>query len=175
MVRTLTSVLLCLVCWSTTLARFGPLQDPQPATEVDFRVKSVGLGNSYAQVVRRLGRPISSRREKIPDDFGVCGGAYTSLRLRYPGVEIELMGDLRGRDFQVISMEVTSPNILIAPGIRIGMTEAETRSKIGPPLQERTESGFRIQNYITKGNEGGAGLYIRDGRLVKVQWDYTMC
>lgn len=175
MIRTLTAVFLCFLCWSSTTARFAHQQDPQPAKEVDFRVKGVGLGDSYARVLRQLGRPISRKREKIPDDFGVCGGAYTSLRLRYQGVEIELMGDLRGRNYQVISLEVTSPKILIAPGIRIGMTEEETRSQIGPPLQERTESGVRIQTYITKGNEGGAGLYIRDGRLLKVQWDYTMC
>ena len=175
MVRMLTSVLLCIVCWSSTTARFGSQQDPPPLTRIDFRIKGVGLGSSHAQVLRRLGRPISSKREKIPDDFGVCGGSYTSLRLRYHGVEIELMGDLRGRHFQVISMEVTSPKLLIAPGLRIGITEEEMRFKIGAPFQEKTESGFRILNYVTKGNEGGAGLYIRDGRLVKVQWDYTMC
>ena len=175
MVRMLTSVLLCLVCCSSTPARFDFRQDPQPSTQVDFRLKGVGLGSSHALVLRRLGRPISSKREKIPDDFGVCGGAYTSLRLRYQGAEIELMGDLRGRDFMVISMEVTSSNFLIAPGVKIGMTEEETRSKIGAALQERTESGVRILNYITKGNEGGAGLHFRDGRLIKVDWGYTMC
>ena len=55
------------------------------------------------------------------------------------------------------------------------MTEEETRPKIGAPFQERTESGFRIMNYITKENHGAAGLYFRNGRLVKVQWDYTLC
>ena len=175
MVRMLTTVLLCIVCWSTTPARFNPPQDPQPFAQIDFRVKGVGLGSSHALVLRRLGRPISSKREKIPDHYGICGGSYTSLRLRYQGVEIELMGDLRGRDFQVMSMEVTSSKFLIAPGLRIGMTEEEMRSKIGAPFQEKTESGFRILNYVTKDNEGGAGLYIRDGRLVKVQWDYVMC
>ena len=175
MVRTLTSVLLCIVCWTSTPARFEFKQEPPPVNEVDFRVKGVGLGSSYALVLRQLGRPLSSKREKIGDYEGLCGGSYTSLQLRYQGVGIELMGDLRGRDFQVITMEVTSSKILIAPGLKIGMTEAEMRSKIGAPFQEKTESGFRILNYVTKGNEGAAGLYIRDGRLVKVQWDYTLC
>lgn len=175
MIRTLTSVLLCLVCWTSTPARFAFKQDPPPVTEVDFRVKGVGLGSSYAVVLRQFGRPLSSKREKVGDYEGICGGSYTSLLLRYQGVEIELMGDLRGRSFQVISMEVTSAKFLLAPGLKIGMTEEEIRSKIGAPFQERTDSGFRILNYVTKGNEGAAGLHIRDGRLVKVQWDYTLC
>ena len=175
MIRTLTAVLLCIVCWSSTPASFSPQQDPETFTEVDFRVKGVGLGSTYAVVLRQLGRPVSSKREKMDGDFGVCGPAYISLKLRYHGVEIELSGDLKGRNFYVIAMEVTSPKFLIAPGVKIGMTEEETRAKLGAPFQERTDSGVRILNYVTKGNDGAAGLYFRDGRLVKVQWDYLMC
>ena len=175
MVRTLTSMLLCIACWSSTPAWFATHQDPQTFTEVDFRIKGVGLGSSYAVVLRQLGRPVSSKREKMDSDFGVCGPAYMSLKLRYQGVELELSGDLKGRNFYVISMEVTSPKFLIAPGVKIGITEEETRSKLGAPFQERTEAGFRILNYVTKGNDGTAGLYFRDGRLVKIDWGYTMC
>jgi hypothetical protein len=72
-------------------------------------------------------------------------------------------------------MEVTSPQSLIAPGIKIGMTEKEIRSIFGIPFQERTESGSHILNYATKGNDGDAGLHFVAGRLVKVQWEYTLC
>jgi hypothetical protein len=169
MLRTLASVVLCTVCW------FGPHQAPQQFTEVDLRVKGVGLGSAFGVVLRQLGQPVSSKREVMDDDFGVCGPAYTSLRLRYQGAALELSGDLKGRNFYVISMEVTSPKFLIAPGINIGMTEEETRSKLGAPAEEKTESGSRILIYVTKGNDGSALLYFRDGRLVKALWEYTAC
>ena len=175
MFRALTCVLLCTLCWSTTIAQLGHAQDPQQITEVDFRVKSVGLGSSHSLVLRQLGRPISSKRQKIPDDHGVCGPAYTLFELRYNGAVIELHGDLSGRNFEVASMEITSPKFLIAPGIRIGRTEAETRSKLGEPIHERTEPGSRVLYYVTKDNLGGAGLYFRNGQLVKVNWNYTLC
>lgn len=168
MIRLLTSLLLCTVCWSPTIG-----QDPSQLTEVDFRVKGVGLGNSYAAVLRQLGRPVSSRREKIEDE--ACSPPYTSLTLSYKGAVIEFVGDTRGRAFKVVSMEVTSPQYLITPRVKLGMSEQEVRSKLGEPWQVTNESGLQILNYVTKGNDGGAGLYFRNGRLVKLQWAYTAC
>lgn len=163
MLRALTYVLLLLTV-------------SQSATEVDFRVKGVGLGSSHAHVLRQLGKPISSKREKVIDEFEACGPSYTSLRLHYDGAVLELNGDLKGQNFRVVDIEITSPKFLIAPGLRIGMTEAEARSKLGgTPWQETTDAGFRVLSYVTKGNDGGAGLYFRNGRLVKVLWNYTAC
>jgi hypothetical protein len=149
-------------------------QDATQLTEVDFRVKGVALGSSYAVVLGRLGRPVSSKREKILDD--TCDSPHTSLWLSYKDAVVELRGDLAGRNFYVVSMEVTSPRLLITPGIKIGMTEADARSKLGgEPWRVMDESGLRILDYVTKGNDGGARLYFRYGRLVKVHWNYTLC
>ena len=167
MFRALTSLFLCTLCW------LGPNQDPQKFTEVDFRVNGVGLGSAFGVVLRQFGQPVSSKREKIDDE--TCGPAYTSLRLRYEGASLELSGDLKGHNFYVISMEVTSPKFLIAPGVKIGMTEEDVRAKLGVPAEERTGSDSRKLIYVTKGNDGAAALHFRDGRLVKVQWDYTAC
>lgn len=175
MIRALISIVLCTVGWFSTIASSAQIQHPERITEVDLRIKGVGLGSSYALVLRQFGRPVSSKREKMDDDFGVCGPAYTSLLLSYKGAVVELSGDLRGRDFKVISLEITSPQLLITPGIKIGMTEQEARSKLGEPWQERSESGLRILSYVTKGNDGGAGLHFRNGRLMKVDWSYTPC
>jgi len=96
------------------------------------------------------------------------------VKLEVPGVVIRLEGDIRGRDFRVVSVEVNSPQLLVSP-VRIGMTEKEVRSRLGSPWQERNESGFRILNYVTKGNDGGAGLYFSAGKLMKVHWEATLC
>jgi hypothetical protein len=175
MLRPISLMLLCAMCWSAVLGRLAHHQGSNRVTEVDFRVQGIGLGSSYALVLRQPGRPISSKREKIVDEYEVCGPPYTSLELRYEGAVIELMSDLRWRNFKVVSMEVTSPQLLIAPGIKIGMTEKQIRSKLGVPWQERNEAGFQILDYVTKGNDGGAGLHFVAGRLVKVHWQYTLC
>ena len=171
--RIVHSISVMLLCWSAVLGQLAQDQGPGGATEVDFRVHRVGLGSSYALVLRRFGDPLSSKREKILSED--CGPPYTSLELKYNGALIVLMGDLRGRNFEVVSMEVTSPQLHISPGIKIGITEREARSKLGSPWQERNESGSHILNYVTKGNEGGAALHFVSGRLAKVQWNYTLC
>ena len=173
MVRLLTCVLLCAFCWSSTIAQSVQSQNPTQFNEVDLRVKRVGLGSSYSQVLRRLGRPISTTREKVMDE--TCGPPYTFLQLKYKGAVVELHGDLRGRDFKVVSMEITSPRFVILPGIKIGMNEQEAVSKLGKQVEGSNELGLRMLTYVTKGNDGGAVLSFRDGRLVKVRWTYTLC
>lgn len=173
MARALTALLLCTVCWSSTIGWTEHNQDPEQLTEVDLRVKGVGLGSSYAVLLRQTGRPVSSHREKIHDE--TCGPAHTSLELKYNGAVLELVGDLQGRDFKVVSFEVTSPRLIMSPGIKIGMSQEKAQSKLGTPWQISNESGFRILNYVTKGNDGGVFLYFRNGRLVKVYWRYTLC
>ena len=166
--RVLTSILLC------TIAATAQTQEPERLTEVDLQVKGVGLGTPYAQMLRQFGGPISSRREKIDDE--TCSPPHTLLTLNYKGAVLELVGDPQGRDFKVVSLEVTSPQLLITPGIKIGMSEQDARSKLGgEPWRVRNDSGFRVLDYVTKGNDGGAGLYFRNGRLVKIQWAYTAC
>jgi hypothetical protein len=147
-------------------------QKPETLNEVDFRVRNVGLGSRRSSVLRQFGKPLTMTRERVLDE--TCGPPYTSLRLKYSGLVIRLEGDIRGRHFRVVSVEVNSPQLLLSP-IRIGMTEQEVRSRLSPPWQERNESGFHILNYATKGNDGGAGLYFREGKLMKVQWEATLC
>jgi len=130
-------------------------QKQETLNEVDFRVRNIGLGSRYSTVLRQFGKPLKTKREKILDE--TCGPPYTSLRLKYPGLVIRLDGDIRGRDFRVVSVEVFAPQLLMSP-IRIGMTEEESQSLLGAPWQERNESGFRILDYVTKGNDGGAGV-----------------
>lgn len=167
MFRLLTSVLLCAFSWSWTIAQ-------SQFNEVDLRVKRVGLGSSYSQVLHQLGRPASTQREKVISD-GTCGPSYTSLLLNYKGAVVELHGDLRGRTVEVVSMEITSSKFFIMPGIKVGMTEPEALAKLGKPAQGMWELGVRTLTYVTKGNDGVAVLFFRDGRLEKVYWKYTLC
>lgn len=147
-------------------------QNPDTLNEVDFRVKNVGLGSTRSSVLRQFGKPLTIIRERILDES--CGPPYTSLLFKYPGLVIRLEGDISGRDFRVVSVEVNSPKRLVSP-VRIGMTDKEVRSRLSSPWQERDESGSHILYYVTKGNDGGSRLYFRAGKLMKIHWEATLC
>jgi hypothetical protein len=149
------------------------VQNSQPFTEVDFRINGVGLGANYSTVKRVFGQSLALKRERVLDD--TCGPPYTSLRLKYQGLDIRLEGSLRGQHFKVVSIEVKSPRLVVRHGLRIGMTENAVLSRLGKPAQERYEGSVRVVDYVTKGNDGGASLFFRSGKLIKIYWKYTLC
>ena len=148
-------------------------QKPEILNELDLRIRNVGLGSRYSTVVRQFGKPLTLEQEKILDD--PCGGdPYTALTLKYAGFVMDLRGDVRGRHFTVVSLEINSPQKAMFP-VQLGMTEKAVRSLLGSPWQESRESGFHILNYVTKGNDGGVLLYFRTGKLSKIHSQLTLC
>ncbi len=71
---------------------------------IDLRVKGVEIGTRYRTVLRKLGKPLSSKN----------GGSYPCdddnrmMTLRYPGLIIKLIDEDERKYFFVASMEVTS-------------------------------------------------------------------
>jgi hypothetical protein len=86
------------------------------AGEIDLRIKGVGLGTPHSIVLRRLGKPLRIKR----GEFDECGGDITTTR-RYSGLVIKLLGDGKGRNFTVVSIELTSSKWSVARGIRVGV------------------------------------------------------
>ena len=171
----LSALLLITAIWLAGIASArdsGWAQKAETPNEVDFRVRTVGLGTAYSTVLRQFGKPLAMKRKRILDD--TCGPPYTALRLKYSALLIELEGDIRGRGFTVASVEINAPQMHLSP-VRIGMTEKEVQSRLGSPWQSSDESGFRVLYYVTKGNDGGARLYFRAGKLMKVHWEATLC
>ena len=140
------------------------------AGEIDLRIKGVGLGTPQSIVLRRFGKPLQSERSEVDP----CGGDVTTTR-RYNGLVIQLLGDGTGRNFTVVSIDLTSPKWTVASGIRVGADARRVRAKFGAPLEKKMESGLEIWSYVNKGNDGFAGLYFRRGKLVKVVWESALC
>lgn len=149
------------------------LQTAKTWYEVNLSVKGVKFDTSYANVRRRFGKPLYVEIEKSFDE--TCGPPSSRMTLRYSGLVIELQGNIEGRDFRVVSVDVSTPKWLIAPGLRVGMNEREVRARLGQPYEEADESGLHRLAYVSKGNDGGAALYFRSGRLVRIQWEVTLC
>jgi hypothetical protein len=142
-------------------------------TDVHFRVRNVGLGDSHATVLRRLGKPQATKHEEILD--ATCGPAHTLVRLIYKGGQVVLNGDLSGRNLKVVSIEIASPQLLVEPGVRVGMSEKEVLSKLGPPSMVYAESEFRILDYFNNKTYISGQFYFREDRLTKVLLEYVDC
>ena len=164
-------IILLVFCGSIILPPVG--HATQEPAEVNLRVRGVGLGSSQAAVLRRFGKPLSRKREKVTEE--TCGPAHSDLTLRYEGIVFSFEGDLRGRRFEVVSVEVTSPKLIITPAMKIGLTEKQVRARLGSPWETRDESGLHKLVYTTRGNDGGAVLSFEQGKLVNVYWQYTLC
>lgn len=142
--------------------------------EIDLRVQGLGSGTSYANVVRKLGRPLRRVTKKYKASEACSGSAETHLSLLYSGMEITLLGDGRGRNLAVYSIEVTS-GLWSANGVRIGADARDVVAKFGEPNSKTEKIGETIFHYVTEGNMGGVNFHFRNGRLSKVRMTETLC
>ena len=141
------------------------------AGEVDLKINNVGLGTSYETVVKNLGKPLKSKKARIPEPCGYDEDTYTELILSYPGITFELLSDKDGRNIRVISVKFTAGSKWAVSGLKIGATRKETIDKLGKSTYT-DKSGL---GYINKGNAGGASFNFKNGKLISVEWGYEMC
>ncbi len=141
----------------------------QNSNQINFdnlKIKGVGLSTSYSDVLRQIGKPLKSKKGgEFP-----CGN--TLLTLRYSGLVLELEEDDRLKNFNVVSMEVTSPKWSVS-GIGIGASIEEIQAKFGEPSNRGKESG-KDELYYGNG-DGWATFQFRDNKLVRMRWEYNWC
>ena len=134
---------------------------------VDLKVNNVGLNASYDEVLQRLGEPERTQREKTTGKS--CGPPHSSLALYYPGLKVELYGTLTGRNFRVVSIEITSSDWETARGMRVGMEETAVREQLGKPGIDYADSGGRALIYKLKDDPAVVALIIKGGRSVSIE------
>ena len=142
--------------------------------EVSLRINGVGNGTSYSTVLKKLGRPSKRKTEKVRPSEACSNLAETHLTLFYPGLEIALLGDGRGRKLDVYRIDVTAKK-WSASGIRIGANSKTLVAKFRRPNSEAEISGEHVFYYVTPGNTGGVNFYFRNSRLVRILMNETLC
>ena len=156
------SLLLFLICLSLVA------RGQEVWTEVDLHVNGISSGTSYSKIAKRVGTP--SRVRKI--GFDDCGGGFLKT-LYYSGLKIGVLSDAKGRNYKVISIEVTSSKWKIAPRIRIGSDKGFVRSKFGKPISGWP--GKNVLDYVTKENLGGVTFFFNGTKLIRVTMQETLC
>jgi hypothetical protein len=151
-----------------------PVLAQKKLSEIDLRVNGIGSGTSYSTVVKKLGKPLRSEKERFAADSACSGEAETHLTLFYSGLKITLLGDGRGRNPDVYSIEVTSKRWL-ASGVSVGANVKDVVAKFGEPNSKADISGETVLYYVTKENLGRVNFYFRNNKLVRVAMTETLC
>jgi hypothetical protein len=151
----------------TLSAQEQQAQATEQLNEIDLKVNNVGPNASYDDVLKRLGQPQRTHREKV---FGrSCGPPHAAITLYYPGLKVELYGTIAGRNFRVASIEITSSEWETARGLRVGMEEVALRERLGKPEIDYADSGGRALIYKANGDSGVAALIIKGGMVVSIE------
>lgn len=154
----------------------------QKLAQADLVVGGVTSGTTYAETVRKLGKP--PRESKVADQIDQCAGGRGKT-LFYDGLEIALMGDESGKNQKILDIKVTSPKWTTDKGIKIGATPPQVIARYGKtayenayerPTEEKTFTGEKWLVYNMKKNApGGITFYFKNNRLVRIEMIATTC
>lgn len=145
----------------------------QESKPVDFLVKGVGYNTPYASVIKLLGKP---KKQKDTKEYSTeCRGRPTTFRLMtYDGMEIGLLGDIRGRGMKVYSIVITSAK-WNALGVRVGASEAGLTAKFGKP-RLRSDLGYEVMiEYDTNPDYIGLSFHFKNKKLIKIVLTEAIC
>jgi len=158
---------LILTIFLCAFAGVAGAQTPKDAKYL-ITVKGVGLGASYAQVIKAFGKP----KKDTTTNGDECRGGKQRL-LEYDGISFDLYlyDDDANAQFNVGMIEITSAKWL-ASGLKVGAPLSAVTRKLGEPTSK--EPGrlkreiLRHYNFGESDGPGNTMLTFRNGKLFKI-------
>jgi hypothetical protein len=145
-----------------------PSATPKITRFIDFNIKGIRLGDMESDVLQKLGKPTSRRVKKV--DY--CG-INEFLELGYSGLKFKLDRS-NGKGWFVLEIIVTSPNVLIDPGVKIGDERNLLLEKFGEPFTE-TQDGNNSDLYYVTRDDDNADFSVHDNKVVGVRLYINPC
>lgn len=137
-----------------------------------LKFNGVGLGSTYGQVVKALGKPSS---EAKPRNEECIGGREKSAT--YPGASFSFMDEGK-KTFKVMSFEVTSTKYSVS-GIKIGDSQLTVRRVLGTKFKSGAGdvAGTTEWTYEISDQEGPGWTTVtfKKGKVVSIGSSYTVC
>ena len=135
-----------------------------------LKFNGVGLGSTYGQVKKALGKP---SRETKPKREECTGGQERNVY--YDGASLFFM-DQGSKNFDLVGFEVTSPKYSIS-GIKVGDTQLTVRRILGSKFRAETDrpAGTTVWTYEMDGETGSTTVTFKKGKVVKIESAYLMC
>ena len=148
-----------------------PSEDPKTHRYIDFSVKGIRLGDTEQNLVKVFGKP----RKRIMTNEEVCGVAPI-LKLQYPGIEFWLDRGTDGTELEwaILEFTITSSELLVEPGIRVGDDLDIVNQKLGAAWTETTDDDSVSNHYLTKDNDN-ARLEYKKGKLDRIRLYINPC
>lgn len=152
-------------------------QNEEAAMDIDFEIKGVGIGTSETEVLQKLGKPLQSKKTTVDE---VCGGDFQKT-LHYSGLTFGLSSDDEGRNYSVISVDVSSPKWMEESLFKLGAdakdveTAFDEPNLFNQPNSKETDKGQTIFYYTLRRHEGGAKLYFQNNKLTRISWTLDFC
>lgn len=145
----------------------------QRSAPVKFEVSGVGYDSTYAAVIKAFGKPA---KQKDTKEYSTeCRDKPTTFReMDYDGLEIGLMGTIRGRNMRVYSIGITSTK-WNSRGVTVGASEADVIAKFGKPRLRSEFEGKLTLEYDTTLDYVGLDFYFENAKLVRINLWEPLC
>ena len=134
-----------------------------------LRFNGVGLGSTYGQVTKALGKP---SRETKPVREECVGGREKTVA--YDGASLAFMDEGR-KTFKLMSFEVTSPKYAVS-GIKVGDSPLTVRRVLGTKFtSDANAAEGTMWTYEMPGDTGSTTITFRKGKVVSIGSSYLVC
>jgi hypothetical protein len=146
----------------------------QVSTKSGLKVNGVAMGDSYQQVVRKLGKPTSQTKRKADE----CVGG-TEMTLSYPGLKIRLWDEADDpKKFTVGWYEVKSEKWNVS-GAKIGSTAAAVKKLFGNNAAKEIDSNTKLLTWYygmdANISPDSTNFAFRNGKVVSITSVWLMC
>lgn len=131
-----------------------------------LQINGIEVETTKAKVIQKLGKPSSSRKKT---DGNECRGDL--LRLRYPGLIIELEDGNSNKKTVIATATVTSSKWSVS-GIKISASVSEVQKKFGDG-ESGKKNGLDYLRYYP--GDGYADFIFQKGKLVRIYWEFNFC
>ena len=163
------------LCFIISLLVVASAVGQENLSEANLKIRGIGSGSSYRSVIARFGQPASRKVESFQaDKFSCIPVAHTLVKLGYPGLNFELLGDGRSRNLKVVELDVSSDR-WSASGIKIGARPDHVVRRFGRPVSQEQKGTWMGYYYVTPGNSGTVRFEFRRARLFRIAMSETLC
>lgn len=127
-------------------------------------VNGIGIGSSYKELTERFGKAFSEKK----GGENPCGGTKTVLE--YKGIAFTMDDSLESNI--VVLIEIISPDWIIAPGVRTGMTLEQVRTKMGRDGMHKSDE---VESLVYADGDGYLDFQLAGGTVAKITRELNLC
>lgn len=154
----------------TAVAQHNP--DARP---LDLKVNGVGYDTTYASVVKIFGK---AKKQKDTKEYSTeCMDKPATFReMKYDGLEVGLLGDIRARRMKVHSIWIDSAKWNVS-GVTVGASEADVIKKFGKPRLRVTndETHDVTYEYDMARGYGTVTVYFNKNKITRIAMTEAIC